>query len=761
MPPSHENIASNILTPHRSTFQPTNNTQPSSWSNPKKRPAGASSTDLRDSTQDDLVLAEVNNGNISHPYKRSRGPDWPLKSTEKNSPHRVMNLKQKKKSTSPGQKQNASAKPRNSKFVEGSMNDRVSTKPPSLYTREEQMMEQYQDQDETNGRTPVNKDSLDNNRFYYDDGIDNFRPSGMYRFGRALVSAFNPVNVWQGINGFWRDREGKVEPQKNVLEERRIKAEKTYAELKKSGYKGTGKSASHSMSIDNLISKHEKTKEQPLGFSIRDSGVDMDEDYSLSETKPKEYTEENVLEYLAPPPFTLQGSGGPADNPSSRKSSRHLRKPSFTSLKKVKSQIQLSATKRQPILSPSIASATPEVNHEQAINHELKKQPSKKDVAKQQKLSKKVSDLEAKLDVARRELKLSLQGVPDVPKIPKSDRKPFKPGHLASLPSESIIDAKKILDEENDIEMKAVSDPKNLTTSLASDQTPDKRATADTTMLEPQSFSAEQQMSQKNSAKKRKSNAKTIDSTYRPLLGGTTDSESDHESLRRSKRPRKPRKLDDFVAPKIKDSKSKEGLRSLPKFPKGLKLEDKVPIPPVPPINFVFDPAKIDKEKLMAMRSVPNKSTPFGYVSEDLFILRKEFPATPDNELTEYVSKLAQSKLATEYTSTAHGDQPTSPVLSRPRSRSPTKFTPHNTAPDSGTTSFGDVVNSSSSGILLEKIDENVSNNMHIDMTISESQPQPKDENKKVKRSYSKKDLEDKPLPPVQKEYYEWGPDVF
>ncbi|KAI4161523.1 MAG: hypothetical protein LQ342_004807 [Letrouitia transgressa] len=738
------------------------NPQSSSWSNPKKRPVGANSTDLRDPTQNDLVLAELNNGNISRPYKRSRGPDWPLKSTDKNGPYRVMNPKQKK-STSPGQKQNASAKPRNSKFVEGSMNDRVSTKPPSLYTREEQMMEQYHDQDETTGWIPVNKDSLDDNRVYHDDGIDNARPSGMYRFGRAIVSAFNPVNVWQGINGFWRDREGKVEPQKNILEERRIKAEKTYAELKKSRYKGTGKSAGHLKSVDTLNSKHEKTKEQPLGFSIRDSDVDMDENYSFSEMKPKEYTEENVLEYLAPPSFTLQGSVSPADNPrSARKSSLHLRRPSFASLKKVKSQIQLPATKHQPTASPSMACATPEVNLEQAMNHDLKKQPSKKDLAKQQRLSKRVSDLETKLDVARRELKLSLQGVPDIPEIPKSGRKSFKPGALASLPSESIINTEKILGGENDVEVKAVLDPKNLTTSVASKQTPDKPAAANAAMLEAQPFSAEQQKGWKGSAKKRKSSTKNIDSTYKSSFGGPTDSESDRESIRRSKRPRKPRKLDDVGIPKIKGSKSEKTPRSIPKLPKELKLEDEVPVPPVPPINLVFDPAKIDKEKLMAMRSVPNKDTPFGHISEDLFILRKEFPATPDSELTDYVSNLTQGKAVTEYTSTAHNDQPPSPTLCRPRSRSPTKFTPHGTATDPGTASPRDAVNSSSSSILLEKIDEKISKNPHNEIAISsESQPQPKDENKKVKRSYSKKDLEDKPLPPVQKEYYEWGPDVF
>ncbi|KAI4212964.1 MAG: hypothetical protein LQ351_004308 [Letrouitia transgressa] len=737
------------------------NPQLSSWSNPKKRPVGSSSTDLRDSTQDDLVLAELSNGNISHPYKRSRGPDWPLKSIDKNAPYRVMNPKQKK-SLSPGQKQNASAKPRDSKFTEGSMNDRVSTEPPSLYTREEQLMEQYQGQDEATGWIPVSKDSLDDSRFCHDDGTDNSRPSGMYRFGRAIASAFNPINVWQGINGFWRDRESKVVPQKNILEERRIKAERTYAELKKSGYKGTGKSAGHLKSIDALNSNHEKTKEQPLGLSIRDSSVDMDENYSFSETKHQEYTEENVVGLLSPPPFTLQGSVSPTDNPrSGRKSSLHLRKPSFAGLKKVKSQIQLPVTKHQPAASPSMASATPEVSLEQAMNHDLKKQPSKRDIVKQQRLSKRVSDLEAKLDVARRELKLSLQGVPDIPEIPKSGRKSFKPGALASLPSESIINAKKILDEENDVEVKAVSDPKNLNISMASEETPDKSAAADTTTLDAQPSSVEQQKGGKGSAKKRKSSAK-IDSTCRPLLGGTTDSESDHESLRRSKRSRKPRKLDDVGIPKFKGSMSKETPRSIPKLPKELKLEDEVPVPPVPLINLVFDPAKIDKEKLVAMRSVPNKNTPFGHVSEDLYNLRKAFPTTSDSELTDYVSKLTRGKLVTEYTSTAHGDQPASPAMCRPRSRSPTKFTPHDNAPDPGTASPRDAVNSSNSGILLEKIDENVSNNAHNEMaTSSESQPQPTNENKKIKRSYSKKDLKDKPLPPVQKEYYEWGPDVF
>lgn len=126
----------------------------------------------------------------------------------------------------------------------------------------------------------------------------------------------------------------------------------------------------------------------------------------------------------------ISRSNSPLPGTSGRRSSLTLRTPSFQTLKKATSHIQLPSVKRHSVQSDISDSS-----------QQIKKQPSKKDLAKQQKLVKRVSNLETKLDTARRELETALASTPAAEAVEKPARKAFKPGALPSLPSERILNA--------------------------------------------------------------------------------------------------------------------------------------------------------------------------------------------------------------------------------------------------------------------------------------------------------------------------------
>lgn len=176
-----------------------------------------------------------------HDSKRSRSSKWPrYKSPETND--RLSKGRHSRRSTmSPRQKHGSDSAPRPSKFLEGSMNDRVSNKPPSPYLGEEKALDQYAAVQPASTRMSVDTDT------FYDAGIESNKPSGMYRFGKALTSVFNP-SAWRGINSLFKEKEKHtLDPGKALMDERQEKARKAYDELKKTGFKGTQGSSRLSM----------------------------------------------------------------------------------------------------------------------------------------------------------------------------------------------------------------------------------------------------------------------------------------------------------------------------------------------------------------------------------------------------------------------------------------------------------------------------------------------------------------------------------
>lgn len=105
------------------------------------------------------------------------------------------------------------------------MNDRVSKKPPSIYIKEEKAMEEYMDESCTLLEALGARPSQD--LAHFDANIEVSKPSGMYRFGRAIVNALKPSTLWG-------DPKTKKTPEASSI----VVAEKAWAELKESGFAG-------------------------------------------------------------------------------------------------------------------------------------------------------------------------------------------------------------------------------------------------------------------------------------------------------------------------------------------------------------------------------------------------------------------------------------------------------------------------------------------------------------------------------------------
>ncbi|MCJ1295541.1 hypothetical protein MMC34_007104 [Xylographa carneopallida] len=569
--------------------------------------------------------------------KRSRVTDWPLQDTSVVRGKRSKDQKHSRKSQSPQRRRQASRFNWSSRFKEGSMHDRPSNQPPIEYIGQdqfiqEQLMEQYTaERGKTNARTSEELDAE------YDAGIRFARPSSMYRFGKALVNAFNPIMAWHGLNGKWKEKlEDETNPEKQLLEERRAKAESVYAELKRAGYPGT-----QSMSLMDIAST--KLAEDRALMSSRDSGIDVDSYRSSMERK------RDGLIFDADNTVIAQQSGtGIGDSASygpnthtGPKSTLHLREGSITSLKKVKSHFQLSTPKHQSVSPTPIPSV--EVDHVQksAEKRIIREQLSRKDLQKQQRLTKKVSDLETKLEKARRELYQSLDDVPPVPPLPSTGiRRPFVPGALASLPSERLLSGHLIGSTSS------LADP---ATSTMQRVTGSSEADANLTGARRQQIetpTAKRAQKHNRSASRVVSTGKSKSGNLEDVLrhtalkdeketggqGETNDApdnrrggmsarlnEADlHDSLKLSQGAQDSTMLHEITNNFTANHSSRKEFSTVRRSG--------------------FDPAHVDTSKMLAMRSNPDNNVPFGKLSDDIVNLKKEFPDITNDQIIKYFS---------------------------------------------------------------------------------------------------------------------------
>jgi hypothetical protein len=310
------------------------------------------------------------------------------------------------------------------------MNDRVSNKPPKPYIGEDEDCRARYEHEQTNDlakrklahpRKFTNHPSPSMAESSVADRSEGSRHSSIFRFGKSLAASFNPSN-WK----IWKQpsQEGESAEQR-ALRERREKAERIYKELKTAGYFRDSNDDSQAYQHWAEQVSHQKTSLK------HDSGVQFGYDQT-TDTRPR-MSEEMSREdkrmgrvFLEPPKFASpRATESPVSNASESvgnwsKQSFHFKKPSLSNIKKALT------SESQPNLSTS-------------GEHQARRVPSRKDIQMQMKLVKRVSDLEGRLEAARRQLaEVQSEPLPLEPP-PRNGKSRFVPGALASLPSERLI----------------------------------------------------------------------------------------------------------------------------------------------------------------------------------------------------------------------------------------------------------------------------------------------------------------------------------
>jgi hypothetical protein len=360
--------------------------------------------------------------------KRQRASKWPLKEHSGNE----------KRSTSISKPSSTSRRhhtpTRPSRFVEASMHDRPSEKPPSMFVRTfdshltsasvDHLMEDYETEvnkplphpprDATPSRRSLSQSpdkrtqamrlthhpnaSISHNATPLTGGDP--KPSGgFFRFGKSMASSFNPLNLISKVATNWRaTKEEMIQEAKDKkeLEDRQRLAEETYAELKAAAQFGAQRTKPFVHDSRNNVSSHDSSE----ATNQRDSGIAMSFDSTRSS-----------VESISKPPMLPPALGSP------RKSSLHLRTPSLQSLRKVVSKVDLHVR--------SVSQSRAQSPDKEASYNELRRSQSKKDLQKQNKLSRRVSDLEAKLETARAELHFVI-AAPSLPSTPNGLPRPIR-----------------------------------------------------------------------------------------------------------------------------------------------------------------------------------------------------------------------------------------------------------------------------------------------------------------------------------------------
>ncbi|EME47298.1 hypothetical protein DOTSEDRAFT_41726 [Dothistroma septosporum NZE10] len=445
------------------------NNYATSMSGSRPPSAPASGSKRKRETQDDTVYNECD-GRIEVADQRGQGTPKRSRSSHAgvsdgdvstdNTPMAQRGLRRKKgsrnlsnlnlrhKASLQALPQRQSSPSRESKFQEGSLSDKPSDKPPSMYTRFTRtdsgtlMMVDELMSDYHNGMPTPKDDKIEKTIQFEKDTRDervveiNARQkkdgsSGIFKFGRSFSSGFNPISLWNKIWGEQREaliRENIAEAERKA----RLKAaaEARYAEMKNAGQL-PGQHITFGQPHDSAVALESSAR--PV--------VDQYRDISFSSALRTSQDDGDARESSEIP----ESSSRPLRAVKSR---LHLRKPSLQSLKyglkRTKSEFSLGAAAAATESSSSASPTKPEFD-----NSALKSSVSRYDLKKQHKLTKRVSDLETKLQKARSELDQALVEASPAPRLngkyqrftPNSTiRKPkFVPGALPTLPSGQVL----------------------------------------------------------------------------------------------------------------------------------------------------------------------------------------------------------------------------------------------------------------------------------------------------------------------------------
>jgi hypothetical protein len=311
--------------------------------------------------------SEVENHDPSE--KRSRTSDWPLKT--RNDDHTILD-----QWDFPARRQCKAPDNRSSRFIEGSMNDKRSHAPDPSYVEGRGDLNGVSEFGHNwasmsmHGRQNSEAQSASTTR------AQGSRPSSIIRFGKSIASAFNP-STWK----IWSKTEDEDERQDKTATIRKQKAEEVYRELTRTGQISKGV-------LMPVTHRPYHRERQPKTTAAVDS-AQRDAVGAVVGTPMEQKRYGRIFsETSGLPPITPNEMGhADAARPQNgrpgeiRKSSSSNRLWSRAARGYSQSVDDLSVT------------AIP--------YHSV---PSRKELVKQQRLVKRVSDLEGKLEAARRQL---------------------------------------------------------------------------------------------------------------------------------------------------------------------------------------------------------------------------------------------------------------------------------------------------------------------------------------------------------------------
>lgn len=365
---------------------------------------------------------------------------------------------------------------RESRFQEGSLNDKPSQQPPSVFTRIartdsgnlQQVDELMNDYHEGIAAPRDSTEEYQRATIEYEKATMPARVAeiteqrkkeegkrGMFRFGKSFTNNFHPVQLW---NKMWaeskeelmtRNRlEAEREAERKAREraEERAEIQARYDQMKRDGLFNTqhvpfaGKARADTLPTqdhDMVDNEHDTNIHQHVdSIEIPRPQANV---ASTASIDAREAYEEAEVDKAIPTTATK-----------SRFSRLHFKTPSisnlrdtFRSVRSVRSHSALGgAVDRDSSASVSVSPAKADLST-------LKKSISRYDLKKERRLSNRVSDLESKLNKARMELKNALDDASPMPKlgsryerftpIGTTKRSRFVPGALATLPSERLM----------------------------------------------------------------------------------------------------------------------------------------------------------------------------------------------------------------------------------------------------------------------------------------------------------------------------------
>ncbi|KAI6710207.1 hypothetical protein JHW43_007285 [Diplocarpon mali] len=388
-----------------------------------------------------------------HSDKRHRSRDWPLVSASPGggggsssiTPRPAIPDRETRQAASPpSRRPRAPIAP--SKFVEGSMSDRVSQKPPVPYLDRADGDAGGGDgargRTLTRGRLPhhPNHDPAETSA----NPSDTSRSSSIFRFGRSIAASFNPTN-WK----FWTKEEhaagdDEAAAQLRILQERQATAERMYQELKESGHFRGSAVAPRSYPPPSAEKRAAAKHDSGIGFNDAESGA-RDATSIEEKRKGRVYLEPPRLQRTGESPGSVdEGSLAPSITPTPSSRPRfNFKKPSLADLKRASlSNIKGAFTNESTSAQLGLGIGP--------TDHQARRVPSRKDMQKQLKLVKRVSNLEERLKQARQLLAEALhepmpieshvsfaQHASQAPG--RVTRPKFVPGAMPSLPSERLL----------------------------------------------------------------------------------------------------------------------------------------------------------------------------------------------------------------------------------------------------------------------------------------------------------------------------------